>query len=111
MPGQAQNPPQQNPPQEIDPPSDDVFRVMIFTDTHCGHKDQQEEVGNDATETFEEVLALARQYKCDLITHSGDMFDENKPTRKTHNKVLNLLTQYCLGGEEGVRERDERRIL
>eukprot|EP00392_Amoebophrya_sp_AT5.2_P005455 g5464.t1 len=76
---------------------DDVMRILIFTDTHLGHKDTDEILGQDSIETFEEILKIAKDNKVDFILHAGDLFDENKPSRGTLYQTFNLLSKYCMG--------------
>ncbi|CAD7944825.1 unnamed protein product [Amoebophrya sp. A120] len=76
---------------------DSTMRILVFTDTHLGHKDHDDVLGNDAMETFEEILLIAKENKVDFILHSGDLFDENKPSRKCMNDTFKLLSDYCMG--------------
>ena len=48
---------------------DDVMRILIFTDTHLGHKDTDEILGQDSIETFEEILKIAKDNKVSYIVH------------------------------------------
>lgn len=53
--------------------------------------------GNDSFTAFEEILALARENDVDGILLSGDLFHENKPSRKCMHSAMELLRHYCLG--------------
>ncbi|CAD7972765.1 unnamed protein product [Amoebophrya sp. A25] len=74
-----------------------VIRILIFTDTHLGYKDTDPVLENDAMDTFEEMLNLAKTNKVDMILHSGDLFDENRPSRNTMFRTFNLMSTYLFG--------------
>lgn len=56
--------------------------------------------GNDSFITFEEILKYARSTKADMILLGGDLFHENKPSRKAEKRCIDLLRKYCLGLEK-----------
>lgn len=51
---------------------------------------------NDSFETFEEVFKLAQEAKVDMVLLGGDLFHDNKPSRSTLVKCLDILNRYCL---------------
>ncbi|KAG8522374.1 LOW QUALITY PROTEIN: Double-strand break repair protein MRE11 [Galemys pyrenaicus] len=53
--------------------------------------------GNDTFVTFDEILRLAQENEVDFILLGGDLFHENKPSRKTLHTCLELLRKYCMG--------------
>jgi double-strand break repair protein MRE11 len=53
--------------------------------------------GNDSFQTFEEILQLARQFEVDALLLGGDLFHENKPSRRCMHTTMELLRHYCLG--------------
>lgn len=53
--------------------------------------------GNDSFEAFEEILKLARRERVDCILLGGDLFHDNKPSRKTLNRTMHLFRSYCFG--------------
>ncbi|XP_029399148.1 double-strand break repair protein MRE11 isoform X2 [Mus pahari] len=53
--------------------------------------------GNDTFVTFDEILRLALENEVDFILLGGDLFHENKPSRKTLHSCLELLRKYCMG--------------
>jgi len=55
--------------------------------------------GKDSFETFEEVFTLARREKVDLVLLCGDLFHENKPSRATLIRCLDILNRHCLGDD------------
>ena len=48
-------------------------------------------------DNYKKILRYAKQQDVDFIVHSGDLFDENKPTRRTMFETMNLLRKYCMG--------------
>lgn len=78
----------------------DQFRIMVCTDTHIGYKENDVVRGEDSMTTFEEILQTAREKSVDFILHGGDLFDENKPSRKTLFNVMRKLREYCMGDGE-----------
>ncbi|XP_049976555.1 double-strand break repair protein MRE11 isoform X3 [Alexandromys fortis] len=53
--------------------------------------------GNDTFVTFDEILRLGLENEVDFILLGGDLFHENKPSRKTLHSCLELLRKYCMG--------------
>lgn len=51
---------------------------------------------DDSFRAFEEVLKLATELKVDFVLLGGDLFHENKPSRSTVVKAMNLLVKYCM---------------
>jgi double-strand break repair protein MRE11 len=51
----------------------------------------------DSIDTFEEILKIAREKKVDFILLGGDLFHDNKPSRWTLYKTMQLFRQYCMG--------------
>lgn len=54
-------------------------------------------VGDDSFITFEEILNYGKTLNADLILLGGDLFHENKPSRRTLQRCMDLLRKYCLG--------------
>ncbi|CDR96710.1 DNA repair protein (mre11) family protein, putative [Babesia bigemina] len=86
-----------------DPLDAGMFRALIFTDSHLGHKESDSIRGNDAFNTFEEALFLAKHLCVDAIFHSGDLFDDSHPSRGVMYRAMELLRRYCRRGD-GVGE-------
>ncbi len=84
-------------PGEVAPPGDNTMRIMVISDTHLGFMEDDPIRGNDSFETFEEALQQAREMRVDFLLHGGDLFHENKPTRKTIHRTMELMRTYCLG--------------
>lgn len=47
--------------------------------------------GNDSFVTWEECLKQAEALKVDFILHGGDFFHDNKPSRRTLFRTMELL--------------------
>jgi len=64
------------------PKPDDLLRILIATDNHLGYMERDPIRGNDSFVSFEEILQQARKLKVDFVLLGGDMFHENKPSRR-----------------------------
>lgn len=53
--------------------------------------------GMDSFNAFEEVLQTARDKDVDLVLLAGDLFHENKPSRMTMFKTMQILRRYVMG--------------
>ena len=51
---------------------------------------------DDSFITFEEILAHAVRTKADALLLGGDIFHDNKPSRPTIVRTLELLRKYCM---------------
>jgi len=76
---------------------DDVIRIMIHTDSHLGFKERDPARGDDSFAAFEEALKQAKNLHADMVLHAGDMFHENKPTRRTMHQTMKIFRDHCLG--------------
>ncbi|KAL7512292.1 hypothetical protein ACHAXN_012756 [Cyclotella atomus] len=86
-----------NPPPNS--PDANTLRILLSTDNHLGYLERDPIRGNDSFAAFEEVLHLARSHHVDLVLLSGDVFHENKPTRRTMHRTMEIMRRYCMGGE------------
>jgi double-strand break repair protein MRE11 len=59
-----------------------ILRIMISTDIHLGYNELDPIRGNDSFNTFEEVLSLSKKNGSDFLLLGGDLFHENRPSRK-----------------------------
>ena len=81
-----------------------LMKILLSTDNHLGYLERDPIRGNDSFAAFEEVLSLARLHKVDLVLLSGDLFHDNKPSRKTLHTVrscsyvltLRIVCMFCL---------------
>ncbi|CAA6667556.1 unnamed protein product [Spirodela intermedia] len=74
----------------------DTLRVLVATDCHLGYMEKDEVRRFDSFQAFEEICSIAEQREVDLILLGGDLFHENKPSRSTLVKAIEILRRYCL---------------
>uniref|UniRef100_A0A803MH54 Double-strand break repair protein n=1 Tax=Chenopodium quinoa TaxID=63459 RepID=A0A803MH54_CHEQI len=74
----------------------DTLRVLVATDCHLGYMEKDEIRRHDSFESFEEICSIAEKKQVDFILLGGDLFHENKPSRSTLVRALEILRQYCL---------------
>lgn len=77
----------------------DNVRALISTDNHLGYLEKDPLRGDDSFRAFEEVLALAKANNVDMVLLGGDLFHDNKPTRRTLVRTMEILRRHCLGDE------------
>lgn len=53
--------------------------------------------GDDSWKSFHEVMCLARERDVDMVLLAGDLFHENKPSRKSMYQVMRSIRMNCLG--------------
>ncbi|KAK1260384.1 Double-strand break repair protein MRE11 [Acorus gramineus] len=53
----------------------------------------------DSFHAFEEICSIADQKQVDFILLGGDLFHENKPSRSTLVKTIEILRRYCLNDQ------------
>ena len=80
-------------------PDESTLRILLSTDNHLGYMEKDPIRGNDSFAALEEVLSLARLHKVDLVLLSGDLFHDNKPSRRTLHTTMEIFRRYCMGGE------------
>ena len=51
----------------------------------------------DSFAAFEEVLYLAKRFRCDMVLLAGDLFHENRPSRRTLHLTMSIIRRYCFG--------------
>lgn len=73
-----------------------TLRVLIATDCHLGYMEKDEIRRFDSFQAFEEICSIAEQKQVDLLLLGGDLFHENKPSRSTLVKTIEILRRYCL---------------
>lgn len=93
--------------------NENAILALLTTDNHLGYMERDPIRCDDSLNTFEEILQIARDRKVDVILHSGDLFHDNKPSRKTLNRTIELLRTYCLGDSQCTLEflSDGQRIF
>ncbi|WVR08323.1 DNA repair protein (mre11) [Kwoniella sp. DSM 27419] len=76
---------------------DNCFRILLATDNHIGYAEKDPVRGQDAINTFREILEIARDADVDFILLAGDLFHENRPSRTCMHQTIGLLREYTLG--------------
>lgn len=79
---------------------DDILKILVATDNHLGYGERDPITKNDSFVTFEEILKIAHKKKVDMILLGGDLFHDNKPSRKSVHRALSLFRKYCLGDKD-----------
>ncbi|CCJ31084.1 unnamed protein product, partial [Pneumocystis jirovecii] len=74
-----------------------TIRILVSTDNHVGYLEKDPIRGNDSHNTFDEVMRYARINDVDMVVLCGDLFHENKPSRKAMYQVMRSLRLNCLG--------------
>ncbi|KAJ3044688.1 Double-strand break repair protein mre11a [Rhizophlyctis rosea] len=75
----------------------DTFNILLATDNHVGYMEKDPIRGQDSFNAFEEILKLGQERNADLILLGGDLFHDNKPSRKCLHSTMVLLRKYCMG--------------
>ncbi|CAK0786238.1 hypothetical protein CVIRNUC_009451 [Coccomyxa viridis] len=73
-----------------------LLRILIATDNHLGVWEKDEIRKDDSFTTFEEIFDHAKRYDVDFVLLGGDLFHDNKPSRTTIVRAMNVLSKYCL---------------
>ncbi|PIA34365.1 hypothetical protein AQUCO_03800163v1 [Aquilegia coerulea] len=76
-----------------------TLRVLVATDCHLGYMEKDEVRRVDSFQAFEEICSIAEQKQVDLLLLGGDLFHENKPSRSTLVKTIEILRRYCLNDQ------------
>ncbi|KAK3303955.1 Mre11 DNA-binding presumed domain-containing protein [Chaetomium strumarium] len=80
------------------PASDaDTIRILVSTDNHVGFEERDPIRKDDSWRTFDEIMQLARKQDVDMVLLGGDLFHDNKPSRKAMYQVMRSLRKNCLG--------------
>ncbi|KAF9426240.1 Double-strand break repair protein mre11a [Podila epigama] len=82
---------------ETEEDEQDTFKILVATDNHLGYLEKDPVRGDDSFAAFEEILSLAVKSEVDMILLGGDLFHENKPSRKSMHVASKLLKKYCMG--------------
>lgn len=51
----------------------------------------------DSFAAFEEVLHLAKRFRCDMVLIAGDLFHDNRPSRRALHKCMEIVRRYGMG--------------
>jgi double-strand break repair protein MRE11 len=52
---------------------------------------------DDSFRSFEEVFEIAARNNADFVLLGGDLFHDNKPSRATVVRAMDILTRHCMG--------------
>ncbi|RKP05540.1 Mre11 DNA-binding presumed domain-containing protein [Thamnocephalis sphaerospora] len=74
-----------------------TISILVATDNHLGYMEKDPVRGQDSFQTFEEILRIAQERQVDMVLLGGDLFHDNKPSRKTMHTTMGLLRKYCMG--------------
>lgn len=83
----------------MDPPGPETIRVLVSTDNHVGYNERDPIRGDDSWKTFDEIMGLATTYDVDMVLLAGDLFHDNKPSRKAMYNVMRSLRMNCYGSK------------
>lgn len=75
----------------------DTIRILVSTDNHVGFNERDPIRGDDSWRSFHEVMCLAQERDVDMVLLAGDLFHENKPSRKSMYQVMRSLRLNCYG--------------
>lgn len=73
------------------------IKILVATDNHVGHLETDPIRGEDSARTFDEIIRIAKDREVDMILLAGDVFHDNKPSRKALYDVMKTLRKNCLG--------------
>ena len=77
----------------------DTIRILIATDNHVGYNERDPIRGDDSWKTYHEIMSMAKERDVDMVLLAGDLFHENKPSRKSMYQVMRSLRMNCLGNK------------
>ena len=77
---------------------------MLSTDNHLGYAEDDNIRGNDLFAALEEVLFLAKEYRCNMVLLAGDLFHYHRNSiidlrlkiRISRKKRKKLMTYYII---------------
>lgn len=76
---------------------EDTFNILISTDIHLGYLEKDAIRGSDTYNTLNEILECAKKNQVDFILLGGDLFHENKPSRRCLHSCTTMMRKYCMG--------------
>ncbi|XP_073349999.1 double-strand break repair protein MRE11 [Pagrus major] len=76
---------------------EDTFKILIATDIHLGYLEKDAIRGSDSYNTLDEILKCAKTNQVDFILLGGDLFHDNKPSRRCLHSSITMLRKYCMG--------------
>ncbi|KAK8706136.1 hypothetical protein V6N13_049712 [Hibiscus sabdariffa] len=76
-----------------------TLRVLVATDCHLGYMEKDEIRRHDSFQAFDEICSIAEEKQVDFLLLGGDLFHENKPSRSTLVKAIEILRRHCLNDQ------------
>lgn len=70
---------------------------MISTDNHLGYLELDPIRKDDSFHSFREMLQCARDNHVDMVLLGGDLFHDNKPSRATLCRTVEILRAFTFG--------------
>ncbi|KAI1610705.1 double-strand break repair protein MRE11 [Exophiala viscosa] len=74
----------------------DTIKILVATDNHVGAHERDPIRGDDSWQSFHEIMCLAKERDVDMVLLAGDLFHENKPSRKSMYNVMRSIRLNCL---------------
>ncbi|PKY09337.1 DNA repair exonuclease [Aspergillus campestris IBT 28561] len=75
----------------------ETIRILVATDNHVGYNERDPIRGDDSWKSFHEIMCLAKKHDVDMVLLAGDLFHENKPSRKSMYQVMRSIRMNCFG--------------
>jgi double-strand break repair protein MRE11 len=75
----------------------DTISILVATDNHVGYAERDAFRGKDSMDTFKEIMCLAKERDVDMVLLAGDLFHDNKPSKRSMVSVMQSLRMNCLG--------------
>ena len=75
----------------------DTIRILVASDSHVGFMERDAIRGEDSWKSFHETMCLAKEKDVDMVLLAGDLFHDNKPSRKAMYNVMWSLRRNCYG--------------
>ena len=79
------------------PAAADVLKIMVASDTHLGYGERDPVRADDSFDAFAELFELANAHGCDMVLLAGDLFHDNKPSRRAMQRCMEIMRDHCLG--------------
>ncbi|GMH38267.1 hypothetical protein BSKO_06151 [Bryopsis sp. KO-2023] len=76
-----------------------LFKILLATDNHLGVWEKDQVRKDDSFNTFAEILQLAKDLGVDFVLLGGDLFHENKPSRSSLVRGVDIFAKHCLGNQ------------
>ena len=77
--------------------SSNILKIMVATDIHLGYGERDPIRADDSYDSFAEIFELANANQVDMVLLAGDLFHDNKPSRRAMQKCMEIMRDHCLG--------------